>query len=77
VTLYLGTQNFIRYVLRAAKKKYRNREGEWKKGYGSLALKKQIARHMEILNESLAVKNRRRYYQKIFFGKNIDIKKVQ
>lgn len=54
---HLGKRNFIKYALNASKKIYYSPNGEPHEGMDSLAIRKQISRHMDILQKALEVKN--------------------
>ena len=61
---HLGTRNFIKYAYNASSPFYLNSEKEKKEGLSSPAIKKQVARHFNILLSTLDDKNTQRFLYK-------------
>jgi RNA-directed DNA polymerase len=72
---HLGKRNFLHYAYRASQKKYRVRKGV-RTGMDSPAIRKQLARHFEIIFKSLHIKNSKRFKYKVTSGKDVKLKKV-
>ncbi len=62
---HLGKRNFVTYAYNAASEIYRNNRGNIKEGLNSPAIKKQLARHFNIIKKELLNKNLSRYYYKV------------
>lgn len=72
---HLGKRNFLHYAYHASQKKYHVRKGE-REGMDSSAIRKQVARHFEIIFKSLSIKNSKRFAFKAATSKNAKLKKV-
>lgn len=72
---HLGKRNFLHYAYHASQKEYRVRKGI-RAGMDSPAIRKQLARHFEIIFKSLSIKNSSRFLYKIKSGKKVRLKKV-
>ena len=66
---HLGKRNFLKYAYNASKPSYKNSTGDIKEGMDSPAIRKQIARHFDILITTLVKKNLQRYNSKTKQGK--------
>ena len=67
---HLGKRNFLTYAYNASKAEYINSRKEVKLGMGSEAIRKQIARHINILKRTLDQKNSQRFLYKKLKGKS-------
>lgn len=72
---HLGKRNFLHYAYHASQKEYRVRKG-LRMGMDSPAIRKQLARHFEIVFRSLSIKNLKRYNYKNSNGKPIRLKGI-
>ncbi|WP_367389627.1 reverse transcriptase domain-containing protein [Lewinella sp. LCG006] len=72
---HYGSRNFLKYVYDASSKSYLNSKGEEKFGHDSIKMKKQVSRHMEILDKLVQDKNLERYLHKKKKGKKVRLKK--
>ena len=61
---HFGKRNFLSYAKNASKEFYKNKKGEKKAGMTSPAIRKQIARHMDILKHDLGVTSAHRAKRK-------------
>lgn len=61
---HLGKRNFITYALNASKKFYKNSTGVKKEGMDSIAIKRQIATHMRIIEQEIEKTSIQRAIQK-------------
>jgi RNA-directed DNA polymerase len=61
---HLGKRNFLKYAYNASQAQYENSIGEIKEGMDSPAIRKQVARHFNILLKTLEDKNIHRYLWK-------------
>jgi hypothetical protein len=61
---HLGERNFIKYAINSSQEYYINGKGEKKEGMNSIAIKKQVSRHMSILKNALQNKNEQRFLYK-------------
>jgi RNA-directed DNA polymerase len=61
---HLGERNFLTYAYKASREKYTNSKGEEKTGMNSLAIRKQLSRHITILAKKLELKNNQRFESK-------------
>lgn len=73
---HLGKRNFLSYAYRCAAQTYENSEGVIKMGMNSLKIRRQLARHMKLLNISLNSKNKKRHIEKSTKNKVIKLKRV-
>ena len=72
---HYGNRNFLKYVYDASSKSYTNNKGEEKEGHNSKKMRKQVSRHMEILDKVIDDKNLERFVKKINKGKKVFFKK--
>jgi RNA-directed DNA polymerase len=72
---HLGKRNFLHYAYQASQKSYRVSRG-LKEGMDSPAIKKQIARHFDVILKSLSIKNRKRFLHKLKTDEGLKIKSV-
>lgn len=72
---HLGKRNFLHYAYHASQKEYRVRKG-LRMGMDSPAIRKQLARHFEIVFRSLSIKNLKRYNYKNSNGNPIRLKGI-
>ncbi len=72
---HLGKRNFLTYAYNASKEKYRNSNNEEKDGMNSPAIRKQVSRHVTILQNALTQKNNQRFEYKVF-KKKVKTKKA-
>jgi len=61
---HFGKRNFLSYALNAAKKEYSYIDGEVKVGMNSPAIKKQISKHMKIIQQEILKTSEQRRKQK-------------
>jgi hypothetical protein len=73
---HLGRRNFLTYAYKAASAQYKNSKGVVKEGMDSEAIRKQLSRHMGVLKHELLNKNKQRYNDKLYKGKNPSLKDV-
>lgn len=73
---HLGKRNFLSYAYRSSLKEYTNAENIVKPAMNSPAIRKQLARHVSILMNSLRAKNMRRFNHKMRAGKERQLMKV-
>ncbi|MES2655446.1 MAG: antiviral reverse transcriptase Drt2 [Bacteroidota bacterium] len=73
---HLGKRNFLTYAYNAAKSQYTNSKNETKIGMDSSSIKKQLARHIDILKKTLGKKNNQRFLYKEYKGKASIRKKI-
>lgn len=66
---HLGKRNFLSYAYNAAQKQYKNAQGDVKEGHDSLAIRKQLKRHLDILYKCLEDTNMQRFTWKYSKGK--------
>jgi len=66
---HLGKRNFLKYIYNASKEKYSNSEGDIKEGLNSVAIRKQLSRHFDILIGELKLNNSQRISYKSRKGK--------
>jgi len=71
---HLGKRNFLTYVYNSSRRKYENSKGEIRDGMNDPAIREQLRRHMEILEEKLAEKNGQRFMWKLKAGKVVNKK---
>jgi hypothetical protein len=67
---HLGTQNFVSYAYKAASEYYQNKKNGWMPGHNSKAIRKQLSRHMSVMNETLISKSVQKLRQKVRAGKS-------
>ena len=72
---HFGTQNFISYARKAASKQYKTRKNEWKEGHNSPSIRKQLNKHMQVMESALTAKNKRQFNLKKTSNKKIFLKK--
>ncbi|MBX2968207.1 MAG: group II intron reverse transcriptase domain-containing protein [Cyclobacteriaceae bacterium] len=72
---HLGKRNFLHYAYHASQNEYRVRKGI-RTGMDSPAIRKQLARHFQIIFKSLSIKNSKRFAFKIASGKGTKFKKI-
>lgn len=58
---HLGKRNFLKYAYNASKQTYKNAKGETKEGMNSPAIRRQLARHFDVLIYTLTNKNMQRF----------------
>lgn len=73
---HLGTQNFISYAYNASKKEYTNSMGKTMLGLDSPAIRQQLAKHMEIMMNTIESKTTSKLISKAHKGKYLRRKKV-
>lgn len=73
---HLGERNFISYAKKAASEKYKNAKGEWKEGMNSPAITKQIAKHINLIENTLSKKNEQRINYKASRKKPVTRKRI-
>jgi len=72
---HYGKRNFLTYVYNASSENYTNSKGEIKEGHNSKKMRKQVSRHMEILENLVNDKNLARFGDKISKRRKITLKK--
>lgn len=73
---HLGKRNFTTYAYNASKATYKNVNGDMKDGLDAPSIKRQLARHVDILMNSLQAKNAQRYRWKASKDKSVIEKKI-
>lgn len=68
---HLGKRNFTTYAYNASKATYKNSNGDVKVGLDAPSIKRQLARHVDILMNSLQAKNAQRYRWKVSKDKSV------
>lgn len=71
---HLGKRNFLTYAYNASKKTYINSLKQEKIGMDSFAIRKQLARHIQVFQKTLASKNNQRFLYKQSKGIQINKK---
>lgn len=61
---HFGKRNFLAYAYNASKKYYKNSAGDSKEGMDSSSIRRQIARHMKIIEQEIAKTSNQRAEQK-------------
>lgn len=75
-TTHLGKRNFIKYALNASLATYQNSKNEIKEGMDSLAIRKQLSRHVNHIYRTLVHKNEQRFAYKSKNKDTVTYKKI-
>ena len=66
---HFGRRNFLTYAYKAASAQYKNSKGEIKEGMNSEAIRRQLRRHIGVMQHELNKKNEQRFKYKSYKGK--------